>query len=241
MQVVSAHNMGTIITCGDSNQVLLPFLDKSPYNPAQSPTKLSFSQLLTQHNLVDSLRESNPTKRRYTHTRIRPSLALTTYFLITGMAPEILTSSIVPIPWSDHNAVYTTIASTIPKTHNAICYLPDSMLKHPTHRLIIEQAIKQYLTHNISPDISPLTLWEAHKPVLHGVFQRQSAIFNRERRNLARKLESEFHISFASFQTNPTPDTKTQLDKARLKYKLFLTESADKSLRHARHAFYMKS
>lgn len=76
------------------------------------------------------------------------------------MVPEILTSSIVPIPWSDHNAVYTTITSTIPKTYDTTWYLPDSMLKHPFFCLSIEQALKDFLTHNTSPDISTLTLWE---------------------------------------------------------------------------------
>lgn len=67
LQVLSAHKIGTTIICGDSNQVLLPFLDKSPYNLPRSTTKLSFSQLLSKHNLVDTWRECNPTMRRYTY------------------------------------------------------------------------------------------------------------------------------------------------------------------------------
>lgn len=33
LQVISTHKIGTIVMCGDSNQVLLPFLDKTPYTP----------------------------------------------------------------------------------------------------------------------------------------------------------------------------------------------------------------
>lgn len=158
-----------------------------------------------------------------------------------GMLPEILNSNIIPIAWSDHNAVYTTIASPIPKAHDPTWYLPDPLLKHPSHYLLIEQALKEYLTHNTSPDISPLTLWEAHKPVMHGVFQRQFVLFKRERRNLASKLESGFNTSFASYQDNPNQKSKIRLENALLEYDLYLTESAEKSLNRTRHAFYMKS
>lgn len=155
------------------------------------------------------------------------------------MLPEILSSNIIPIPWSDHNAVYTTIASTIPKSHDSSWYLPDILLKNPSHRLIFDQALKEYLMHNTSPEISTLTLWEAHKPVLRGIFQRQSAMFKRERKILERKLDLEYNTAFVNFQNNPSSTTKTRLEKARLEYDLFLTENADKSLRPSRHAFFM--
>lgn len=115
------------------------------------------------------------------------------------------------------------------------------MLNHPTYHLVIEQALKEYLSLNTSPDMPSLTLWEAHKPVLHGIFQRQFALFKREHKILARKLESEFNTAFISFQDNPSLVTKSHLDKARLAYDLFLTESVDKSFKHSRRNYFMKS
>lgn len=135
LQVVSTHKMGTLVVCGDSNQVLLPFLDKSPYTPPRNPTKISLSQLLSKHKLVDSWRECNPTKRKYTYYSY-PHQTFTRIdhiFLTIGMIPELLTSHIIPIPWSDHNAVLTTITSTIPKNHDPTLYLPDILLKQPSH------------------------------------------------------------------------------------------------------------
>lgn len=67
LQVVATHKMGRLVVCRDSNQVLLPFLDKSSYTPPRSPTKMSLSQLLSKHKLVDSWRERKPTKRKYTY------------------------------------------------------------------------------------------------------------------------------------------------------------------------------
>lgn len=243
LQVVNTHKLGTVIIFGDSNQVLLPFLDKSPYIPSRNSSNHSFSKLLSRYNLVDSWRECNPSKRCFTYYSHphKISTRIDHIFLTTAMVPEILTSSIIPIPWSDHNAIYTTISSTIPKAHDSTWYLPDIILKNPLHSQIIEQGIKDYLEFNTNPEVSPLTLWEAHKPVMRGLIQRQMALIKRERISLARKLESNFNTAFASFQSNPSSKSKEQLEKARLEYDLFLTESADKTLRRSKHMFYMKS
>lgn len=77
--------------------------------------------------------------------------------------------------------------------------------------------------------------------MLHGVIQQQMALIKRERKILARKLETDFNKAFTTFQNNATSTAKIQLEKNRLEYDLFLTESADKSLRRSKHAFYMKS
>lgn len=128
-------------------------------------------------------------------------------FLTVGMVPEILASKILPIPWSDHRAIYTVTASTIPKAHDPTWLLRDSLLKYQTHKLNIELALKEYLEDNSTPDISPLILWEAHKPVLRCICLRQATLFNRERKNLYSKLENDFNICYMAFQTNPSPYT----------------------------------
>lgn len=53
LQVVNSHKMGSLIVCGDSNQVL-PFLDRTLYIPPRNQTKQSLSQLLSKYKLVDS-------------------------------------------------------------------------------------------------------------------------------------------------------------------------------------------
>lgn len=157
------------------------------------------------------------------------------------MVPEVILSKIIPIPWSDHNAVYTSVASTIPKGHDPSWYLPDVLLKHPSHCLTIQQALNDYVEHNTSDEISSLTIWEAHKPVLRGILQQQAGILKQDRVKLARQLETEFNASFVAFQNNPNQKGKIRLEKARLEYNLFLTESADKSLRKTKHMFYKNS
>lgn len=67
------------------------------------------------------------------------------------------------------------------------------------------------------------------------------ALFKRERKNLAKKLELNFNAAYISFQDNPSQSTKSHLEKSRLEYDLFLTESVDKSLKRSKHNFYMNT
>lgn len=177
MQVITTHKIGIATYDDCTNQILHPFLDKSPYHLNQTSNKISFSQLLSKHELVDTWREINPTKKGfkyYSHPHQTFS-CIDHIFLTTGMTPEVLTSDKIPIAWSDLNGVLTSIASIIPKAQVPTWYLPDKLLNYPSHRLTIEHAQTEYLTHNKNPDISPMTLWEAHKPVMRGIIQSQSA------------------------------------------------------------------
>ena len=242
LQVVNAHKFGSIFICGDSNQVLLPFLDKTPFSPSHQ-NKWNLSSLLAKYNLADSWRETNPTKRGYTYysNPHKSSSRIDHIFLSIGMLPEVLDSSIIPIPWSDHNAVLTVLSSMIPKKQDPTWYLPDIILKHPSYRTIIEQDLDEYITLNTSPDVSSLTLWEAHKPVLRGKIQRQMGILKRERKQLFHKLEKEHETAFMAFQHSHTPVTKARLDKARTELDLFLTDTADKMILRRKHSFYNKA
>lgn len=125
--IINTHKMGSIFICGDSNQVLLPFPDKTPYTPLRTQDTRSLSQLLSRHNLIDSWRESNPAKRNYTYfSNPHQTFSRIDHIFVTiGMVPEVILSKIIPIPWSDHNEVYTSVPSTIPKEHGIfqMCYL----------------------------------------------------------------------------------------------------------------------
>lgn len=70
--------------------------------------------------------------------------------------------------------------------------------------------------HNSTPYTSSLTLWEAHKPVFHGICLRQVALFSCERKALCSKLEANFNACYVAFQNDPSPTLKLNLDKVRL-------------------------
>lgn len=173
-----------VIRCRDSNQILFPFLDQSPASPTFSQTKLSCLQLLNKHNLVDSWQET----LHLLLTSAQDILADWSHFLMIGLVAKILVSTIIPFTWSVHNSVYTSIAFPNPTAHNTTWCLNDTMLKNQAHCLDIELALKDNSMHNTSPDVSPLTVWKAHKPVIHGEFTPQAMFFKRQRKVLCRKL-----------------------------------------------------
>lgn len=88
------------------------------------------------------------------------------------MTPELITSIIKPLRGWIHYAIISTFNSLIPKAHDPTWHI-NSSPSHPSNSLDIEMALKEFLD-NKTPDISPLTLWEAHKPVLRGFCLRQA-------------------------------------------------------------------
>lgn len=59
LQVIDLRKIGTLLICGDSNQVLYHYLDKSPTPTVSSSQTRMFQRLLQQHSLLDSWRELN--------------------------------------------------------------------------------------------------------------------------------------------------------------------------------------
>lgn len=157
------------LLCGDSNHTIHPFLDQSPTPPTAQG--LSFQHLLNQHALLDSWREQNPARHQYTHYSYpHKQFSRIDYILINiSSSLLILTSTTAPCSWSDHNAVITFFSSLIPKPNHHTWTINDSLLTNPTHHQDIENAINYYLSNNCTPDVSPLTLWEAHKQVIRGI------------------------------------------------------------------------
>lgn len=63
LQVVRTHCKGTLFLCGDSNSVLQPHTDKSPYAPEHHTPSIQFRKQIQKASLLDIWRESNPTKK----------------------------------------------------------------------------------------------------------------------------------------------------------------------------------
>lgn len=189
--VVESHKQGTLIICGDSNQVIYPLLDKSP-TPLQTQ-RLNFRQLLEQHALIDCWREQNPKRRQYTHYSHphKTFSRIDHQFVHIGTAPLIQNSLIIPCAWSDHNMVITTFSSLIPRPNYRSWNINDNLLVDPTYRLSIQKAIEDYLVNNKPTDTNPLTLWEALKPSIRGVCISQASYH----RKTTVKLNKIFQIT----------------------------------------------
>lgn len=110
-----------------------------------------------------------------------------------------------------------------------------------SHRLTIETALKEYLSTNSTPDISPRTLLEAHKPVIRGACISQASFLNKEKHPTQQRLETSFKNAHMTFQADPSMSNHQALEKARLEFYLFLMDFAEKALRRLSHKYYTKA
>ena len=130
LQVIDTHKVGTLLICGDSNQTICPYLDKSPLPPTSNSQSRSFQRLLQQHSLTDSWREINPSKRQYSfYSHPHKSFSRIDHILISiCMSPELLTSYIKPYTWTDHCAIISTFNSLLPKAQDSTWQINNSLI-----------------------------------------------------------------------------------------------------------------
>lgn len=181
-QVICTHCKGTLLLCGDSNLVLYPHLDKSPYTPEQYSPSIRFRKLLQQASLLDTWRECNPLKKNYTFYPHKSFSRINHIFVSIASSLILLDSIIQPITWSDHCAVITTISSLIPQSRDRTWCINEAHLTNQSYCLDIQIVLKDYLLHSSTPSISPVLLWEAHKPVVWGMCTSVSTHLKRDKK-----------------------------------------------------------
>lgn len=197
--MVETHKQGTLIIVGDSNQIIYPFLDKSPVS-TNIPIP-SYQWLLHQYSLLDTWREHNPTKRQYTHYSHphKQFSRIDLLFVMVSTSALIINSHIIPCVWSDHNAVKTTFSSLVSRSNHRTWYINNSLrlLANSSFQQRLETAIKDCLITNNSTDTDPLTHWEAHKPYIRGVCISHTSFYHKEQKQLHKKLEDTFYRNSA--------------------------------------------
>ncbi|XP_040197503.1 chromosome-associated kinesin KIF4-like [Rana temporaria] len=106
---------------------------------------------------------------------------------------------------------------------------------------MLVKEIREYFENNDNNEISPSSLWGAHKAVLRGKIIQLSSKLRRERKVDIEKLERDFKFLSRSHKRNPSRSSLTKLDSARLALNLALTSSADKHLQWQNSKFYMRA
>uniref|UniRef100_A0A8C5M1Q5 Reverse transcriptase domain-containing protein n=1 Tax=Leptobrachium leishanense TaxID=445787 RepID=A0A8C5M1Q5_9ANUR len=171
--------IGTLILCGDFNLGLDPLKDRS----TQSTPTLSKSSirklhvLLQQHDLYDTWRLQHPRERDYTfRSKAHNSYTRIDHFMVTGATlPRILDSQILPFTWSDHSPVLLVLGDAYQYYTRPPWKIRDMMLKQDLAVQTIQSALTHYFAENATQDVSPITVWQAHKAVIRGVCMQWSA------------------------------------------------------------------
>lgn len=141
--------------------------------------------------------------------------------------------------WSLLEPLKLTDSMTPPGTH--YWHLNETILSNPVHCIMLEKDIWEYISINDTVDISPCSLWSAHKAVIRGKIIQLSSRLKCKRQSEVLKLEKEFKEFSSSHKQNPTPTTLTNLESTRLALNLALTSSAEKHRRWISGRHYMQA
>lgn len=169
---------GVVLLGDDFNVPLNPDLDTSSGTSTLSYRALRQIKLQLQGlALYDTWRTLFPSVKDYTfYSASFQKYSLLDYFFLSQPDLTYLTQATIdPMYLSDHHPISVTLTfpDSIPKTKT--WRLNSSLLKDVEFTTHLAASINTYFKENSTPDISPTTLWEAHKCVIRGELMAQAA------------------------------------------------------------------
>lgn len=219
------------------NVVFDHLLDKSSRNTTQlkhPPNQsLRIARLFHSLGMIDSWRELHPSSTDYTHFSAshRTYARIDHIFLHSSDIHLASQASISEVPWSDHSLVSVKITGFLNKAKPPQWRFNETLLSNPVHTTMIERDLKEYFRLNDTPDISPSSLWGAHKTVIRGNLIQLVSRLKREKQLDIANLEKNFQSLNKAHKKNPSPTCLGLLDAAKSALNSALTSSAEKHLK----------
>lgn len=176
--LLTSFKEGIVLLGGDFNVPLNPNLDTSSGTSMLSYRALRQIKLELQGlALHDTWRTMFPSMKDYTFYSIpfQKYSRLDYLFLSQPDLTYLTQATIDPMFLSDHHPISVTLTfpDLTPKTKT--WRLNSSLLKDTEFTSRLTASIDTYFRENSTPDISPTTLWEAHKCVIRGELMAQAA------------------------------------------------------------------
>uniref|UniRef100_A0A8C5M417 Reverse transcriptase domain-containing protein n=1 Tax=Leptobrachium leishanense TaxID=445787 RepID=A0A8C5M417_9ANUR len=207
---------GTFILCGDLNLSLDPDRDRSgpdnPLRPSRPPRLLC--SILEKYQLYDVWRLLHPTERDYTfRSQVHNSYTRIDYFLVAGgTLPYVTDCDIKPFTWSDHSPVQLTLSDTYQYHTRPPWRLDHSLLKHEPATAAIRDALTNFFAENVTPDMCPITIWQAHKTVIRGVCIQWKSRLRKEYMSKRLATLTDIHSLDCRNKISPSPELAAELD-----------------------------
>uniref|UniRef100_A0A8C5QKB6 Reverse transcriptase domain-containing protein n=1 Tax=Leptobrachium leishanense TaxID=445787 RepID=A0A8C5QKB6_9ANUR len=104
--------------------------------------------------------------------------------------------------WSDHAPVIMTLTSPLYRSREHTWRLNTSLLTDPMLRADIDEALKQYFEINTTPEVSPHTIWAAHKATIRGLLIAKATARKRDRKTEITSLLDEIQTLETSHKTD---------------------------------------
>ncbi|CAH2252517.1 Hypothetical predicted protein [Pelobates cultripes] len=175
LQQLEDFTDGILLIVGDFNTPLDPTLDSSTGHSCLSQHNIrSIRQSMEALRLVDCWRTLHPTVKDFTYySALHNRYSRIDYILIAQEGLSHLRGAKIETgTWSDHGSVEIELDSPLYRPTAWTWRLNEALLLDLDTKEQTQQALEQYFRENDSPETSPISIWEAHKSVIHGVLIR---------------------------------------------------------------------
>lgn len=203
MKKINRFKQGQLMICGDFNIVPDNSIDSSSQSH-RLPSPMG--SLIRTNDLYDVWRRHHTTERDYSYFPPRHnSYTRIDYFLVDKWTlPNISSSEINTITWSDHAPVTMTLEDSPSISRTRIWRANAAILNSPTHSTHIRKCLEEYFATNSGSVQDNTTLWNAHKAFIRGILIQIGA---RERRRRSQRLNLlTSTIKSLETQNQSTPD-----------------------------------
>ncbi|KAM9324263.1 myosin-4-like [Gastrophryne carolinensis] len=242
------HVKGLLVVCGDSNMILQPHIDRHS-NRSLVPssqvlaTARAFRSLLESYGMVDCWREGHPGTQSFTHYSSPHDLytRIDHVFVKFQALSSLKGSQILPISWTDHDAVLIKFKSLLLRQVGVSWALNETLLSDKKIVDDTRESLLNYFKDNDQTEISDVLQWEAHKPVIRG-FLLQAAAGKRKVQNAyIDSLEKKYADLVAQVPQIMSTAYRSTLRRISEELNLALAERAGRSLAWVKHRFYIKA
>uniref|UniRef100_A0A8C5M9V7 exodeoxyribonuclease III n=1 Tax=Leptobrachium leishanense TaxID=445787 RepID=A0A8C5M9V7_9ANUR len=241
LTTITNFTEGCLILGGDFNLPVDPTLDMSSGRSVIPNHILRHVRaLLHSHRLVDCWRALHPTDRDYTFFSL-PSQTysrLDYFFVSHHHLQDLRSAQITNITWSDHALITLCLTSTLFRPTIPAWRLNDYLLSDPTVAQDCAQALQTYFNDNVHPDISSLTVWEAHKCVIRGFYVQKASEFKRQRTADLSDALTRIATLEAKHKDSLDPEHLLQLTAARRDLTTLLNSSYHRQCQRSKENFF---
>lgn len=234
------HSTGILLLGGDFNCVMSQFKDRQPPSRASTPRMSKrLKHLSMESGLVDIWRSKYPKGRDFTFYSHRHSSysRIDLFFTPKSEMHRIESIKILSITLSDH-APLELLWDLGHRPTSKQWRLNASLLNEKDFITLIKTELKNYLDTNMSPEISPLTLWDCAKAYIRGCIISFASAKKKKRDAKQTDLEEKIKKLEQQHKREPKSSLLDDLKQARRDLNNLLTGKIEGNLRFINQKFY---
>ena len=183
------------LVVGDFNNVLDPMQDRCPPGPSSVPSRKVLSELMNQHDLVDSWRALNPSGVDFTYIKSDYSGRLDRFLVPSWLHSRVSSTSILKEKGSDHLPISISIRLNNIRQGTDRFFLNTSLLNNSSFIAGLQDFFASFLEmYPLPQDAPPLATvewWDFFKSQLLNHFRLRSPIYARQHKRVRIGLEKQ--------------------------------------------------